>query len=113
MEMKGVASPNSKAAEIGALLATRGGPTAGFDAGQSKARRPFAGTRRKEQDMTINKDQVEGRVKEIQGKIKEVVGNLVGNETLEAKGTIQKLGGEAQAKLGDLKQDVEDAKKGS
>ncbi len=62
--------------------------------------------------MTINKDQVKGRVKEVKGKIKELAGNLVGNETLEAKGTVQRLAGEAQAKFGDLKQDVKDAKKG-
>jgi uncharacterized protein YjbJ (UPF0337 family) len=66
-----------------------------------------------EQDMTINKDQVKGRVKEVKGKIKEVAGNLVGNESLEAKGTVQRLAGEAQAKFGDVKQDMKDAKKGS
>jgi uncharacterized protein YjbJ (UPF0337 family) len=35
----------------------------------------------------------------------------VGNETLEAKGKIQKVVGQAQAKFGDVKQDVKDAKK--
>jgi uncharacterized protein YjbJ (UPF0337 family) len=69
--------------------------------------------RHQEQDMTINKDQVKGRVKEVKGKIKEVAGNLVGNESLEAKGTVQRLAGEAQARFGDLKQDMKDAKKGS
>ena len=56
--------------------------------------------------MTINKDQIKGRVKEAKGKIKEVAGNLVGNETQEAKGKIQKNLGKAQAKYGDVKQDV-------
>ena len=41
--------------------------------------------------MSMNKDQVKGRVKEVEGKIKEVAGKLVGNETLEAKGKIQKI----------------------
>ena len=63
--------------------------------------------------MTMNKDQVKGRVKEAEGKIKEVAGKLVGNETLEAKGKIQKTLGKAQAKYGDVKQDVKDAKKGA
>ena len=36
--------------------------------------------------MSMNKDQVKGRVKEAEGKIKEVAGKLVGNEKLEAKG---------------------------
>ena len=60
--------------------------------------------------MSMNKDQVEGRVKEVKGKIKEVAGNLVGNETMEAKGKIQKTLGEAQAKFGDVKKDLKDAK---
>ena len=59
--------------------------------------------------MGINKDQVKGRVTEAEGKIKEVAGKLVGNETLELKGKIQKVQGEAQAAAGDLRKDVEDA----
>lgn len=61
--------------------------------------------------MSVNKDQVKGRVNEVKGKIKEVAGNLVGNETLEAKGVVQKLTGQAQAKFGDIKQDLKDATK--
>ena len=65
-----------------------------------------------EQVMTMNKDQVKGRVKEAEGKIKEVAGKLVGNEKMEAKGKVEKVLGRAQAKFGDVKQDVKDAKKG-
>jgi uncharacterized protein YjbJ (UPF0337 family) len=61
--------------------------------------------------MTVNKDQVKGRVNEAKGKIKEVAGKLVGNKTLEAKGKVQKIVGEAQAKFGDIKQDVKDSQK--
>ncbi len=61
--------------------------------------------------MSINKDQVKGRVKEAEGKIKEMSGALVGNETLEAKGKIQKNLGKAQAKYGDVKHDVKDIAK--
>ena len=61
--------------------------------------------------MSINKDQVKGRVKEAEGKIKEIAGALVGNETLEAKGKIQKNLGKAQAKYGDIKHDVKDIAK--
>ena len=56
--------------------------------------------------MSINKDQVKGRVKEAKGKIKEVTGDLVGNEKLENKGKIEKNLGKAQAKVGDVKQDL-------
>jgi uncharacterized protein YjbJ (UPF0337 family) len=60
--------------------------------------------------MSMNKDQVKGRVNEAEGKIKEVAGRLVGNEHLEAKGKVQKVLGEAQAKFGDVKKDIKDAK---
>jgi uncharacterized protein YjbJ (UPF0337 family) len=56
--------------------------------------------------MSTNKDQVKGRVKEAEGKIKEVTGKLVGNQTLETKGMVQKNLGKAQAKFGDVKQDI-------
>jgi uncharacterized protein YjbJ (UPF0337 family) len=61
--------------------------------------------------MTINKDQVKGRVEEAKGAVKEVAGKLVGNETLEAKGNIQKNIGKVQSKLGDLKQDITESAK--
>jgi uncharacterized protein YjbJ (UPF0337 family) len=60
--------------------------------------------------MSINKDQVKGRVEEAKGKVNEVTGKLVGNEKLEVKGKVQKIVGEAQAKFGDIKQDLKDAK---
>jgi len=63
--------------------------------------------------MSINKDQVKGRVEEVKGKVKEVAGKLVGNETLEVKGKVQQIVGEAQAAFGDIKQDLKDSKKGA
>jgi uncharacterized protein YjbJ (UPF0337 family) len=61
--------------------------------------------------MSINKDQVKGRVEEAKGAIKEATGKLVGDKTLEAKGNIQKNRGKVQAKFGDVKQDVKDSSK--
>jgi uncharacterized protein YjbJ (UPF0337 family) len=61
--------------------------------------------------MSINKDQVKGRVEEANGTIKEATGKLVGDKTLEAKGNIQKNLGKVQAKFGDVKQDVKDSPK--
>ena len=49
--------------------------------------------------MSMNRDQVKGRVKESEGKIKEVTGKLVGNETLEAKGKVQKTLGHSSSKV--------------
>jgi uncharacterized protein YjbJ (UPF0337 family) len=63
--------------------------------------------------MSINKDQVKGRVEEVKGKVKEVAGKLVGNEKLEVKGKVQKVVGEAQAKFGDVKHDLKNSKKGA
>jgi len=61
--------------------------------------------------MSINKDQIKGRVREAEGKIKEVTGAVVGNETMEEKGKDQKNLGKAQAKFGDIKHDMKDAVK--
>ena len=52
--------------------------------------------------MGINKDQVDGRVKEAAGKVQEVAGRVTGNHTQEAKGVINKNLGAAQAKVGDV-----------
>lgn len=64
------------------------------------------------QEFSMNKDQAKGRIEEAKGKVKEVTGNLVGNDNLALKGTIQKSGGKAQAAYGDLKKDIKDASKG-
>jgi len=61
--------------------------------------------------MSVNKDQTEGRVKEAKGVLKEVAGTLLGDEKLEAKGKVQRIVGKAQAKFGDVKQDVKEHSK--
>jgi uncharacterized protein YjbJ (UPF0337 family) len=40
--------------------------------------------------MGINKDQVEGRAKEVGGKVQEEFGKLTGNKTQQVKGAINK-----------------------
>src|SRR5450755_5040441 len=98
------------------MLATKvdlRGVTRGLSQSSNTACRPFTGIRFQEQVMSMNKDQVKGRVKEAEGKIKEVTGKLVGNERLEAKGKVQKVLGKAQAKFGDVKQDAKDANRGA
>jgi uncharacterized protein YjbJ (UPF0337 family) len=66
-----------------------------------------------EQVMIVNRDQVNGRFKEAEGKAKEIAGKMAGNEKLELKGKVQKAIGEAQAKFGDVKQNMNDSKKGA
>jgi uncharacterized protein YjbJ (UPF0337 family) len=61
--------------------------------------------------MGINKDQVEGRAKEVAGKVQEVAGKAVGNTTQQVKGNINKNVGAAQAKFGDIKRQVNNSNK--
>jgi uncharacterized protein YjbJ (UPF0337 family) len=63
--------------------------------------------------MGINKDQVEGRAKEVAGKVQEVAGKVVGNANQEVKGNINKNIGAAQAKFGDAKSDLKNSKQGA
>jgi uncharacterized protein YjbJ (UPF0337 family) len=61
--------------------------------------------------MGINKDQVEGRVKEAAGKVQETTGKAMGNGVQQAKGIARKVGGAAQAAYGDVKEDLKDSAK--
>jgi uncharacterized protein YjbJ (UPF0337 family) len=63
--------------------------------------------------MGINKDQVEGRAKEAAGKVQEVAGKAVGSTTQQVKGVVNKAAGAAQAKYGDIKNDVNNMNKDS
>lgn len=58
--------------------------------------------------MGINKDQVDGRVKEAAGKIQEVAGRVAGSPTQEIKGKVKKTVGTAQAGFGDAKESLKD-----
>jgi uncharacterized protein YjbJ (UPF0337 family) len=62
---------------------------------------------------SINKDQVQGRVKEAAGKVQEAVGKATHSTTQQAKGIAKKVGGAAQAGYGDLKQHLKDDAKDS
>jgi uncharacterized protein YjbJ (UPF0337 family) len=70
---------------------------------------PLAEIDQQESDMGINKDQVEGRAKEVGGKIQEEFGKLTGNKTQQVKGAINKTVGAGQAKLGDVAERNKDA----
>lgn len=61
--------------------------------------------------MGINKDQIEGRVKEAVGKVQEVAGKAVGSTKEQVKGDINKNAGAAQAKFGDAKSNLKSADK--
>ena len=58
------------------------------------------------QEITMNKDQIKGRVKEATGKAKEVTGRIVDDKDLEEEGMVEKTIGKVQAGYGDLKDDL-------
>jgi uncharacterized protein YjbJ (UPF0337 family) len=61
--------------------------------------------------MSMNKDQVKGRIDAAKGTVKQVTGKLVGSKKLQAKGNIQENLGKVQGKYGDLKKNVKDSSK--
>jgi len=58
----------------------------------------------------INKNQVQGVVKDAAGKVQEEVGILVGNKEQEAKGLKKQVEGKVEKALGDVKEAVKGAR---
>jgi uncharacterized protein YjbJ (UPF0337 family) len=58
--------------------------------------------------MGINKDQVEGRVKEAAGKVQESAGKAVGSAEQQVKGLGKQVTGATQAKYGDAKETIKE-----
>jgi uncharacterized protein YjbJ (UPF0337 family) len=52
----------------------------------------------------MNKDQIEGKLKNIGGKVQEEVGDLIDSPEQEAKGLRNQAEGKVQEKVGDLKE---------
>jgi uncharacterized protein YjbJ (UPF0337 family) len=63
-------------------------------------------------EMGINKDQIEGRAREISGKLQEDLGKVTDNKTEQVKGLVNRGVGVGQAKAGDLAEKMQDAVKG-
>ena len=62
--------------------------------------------------MSMNKDQVQGTLKNVAGKIQEEAGKLVGSKKQQAKGLKKQVEGKIQKGVGNLKEaasDVRDA----
>jgi uncharacterized protein YjbJ (UPF0337 family) len=51
-------------------------------------------------------DRVEGTAKNIAGRVKETTGKAVGNPRLQAAGRAEKVEGQIQKKIGDIKQAI-------
>lgn len=57
----------------------------------------------------MNKDQVDGKLKDIGGKIQEEFGDLIDSPEQEAKGLAKQVEGKTQEKFGDAKEVIKDA----
>jgi uncharacterized protein YjbJ (UPF0337 family) len=64
----------------------------------------------KREEIKMNKDQLQGMVKNIGGKIQEEAGKLVGNENQQARGIKKQAEGKVQYHIGNLKQFVKHMK---
>jgi uncharacterized protein YjbJ (UPF0337 family) len=53
------------------------------------------------------KDKIEGTVHDIKGAVKEKYGHATNNPDLEDEGTIEKIGGKVQKKVGDIEKVIE------
>ena len=61
--------------------------------------------------VSMNKDQVKGRVEEAKGSVKQTVGRVTGNPDLEDRGTVDKVAGKIQKTFGDVKEQLKNADK--
>jgi len=50
-----------------------------------------------------SEDKIEGTAKEVVGKVKEETGRVIGNPDLEDRGTAEKIEGQVERKVGDVK----------
>jgi uncharacterized protein YjbJ (UPF0337 family) len=64
-------------------------------------RAPVAMAPRPTRRETMNKDTVDGNLKQVKGSVKEALGKVTGNTRLEVEGATEKVAGKAQEKLGD------------
>jgi uncharacterized protein YjbJ (UPF0337 family) len=63
-------------------------------------------------NMGLNKDQIEGRAKQLGGKLQEDLGKLTGNKNQQAKGLVTQGLGVGQTKAGDLAEKMKDEVEG-
>ncbi|PKM29352.1 MAG: CsbD family protein [Gammaproteobacteria bacterium HGW-Gammaproteobacteria-11] len=58
--------------------------------------------------MSSTIDKIKGTTNEVVGESKKKIGKAIGNEQLEAEGTVQKIKGQAQNLKGDAKNKLKD-----
>jgi uncharacterized protein YjbJ (UPF0337 family) len=60
------------------------------------------------EEKTMDKDRVEGALKNVGGKVKEVAGKVIGDSKLEAEGRMDQVEGRVQNTVGGAKDAVRD-----
>jgi uncharacterized protein YjbJ (UPF0337 family) len=61
----------------------------------------------------MNKNQIEGRLKDVAGKVQQRVGEATGNTKQRVKGVAKQIEGKIQKGLGDVERAVDDSAKRS
>jgi uncharacterized protein YjbJ (UPF0337 family) len=59
-----------------------------------------------DQERSMNKDQVKGRVDDAKGRVKEAVGDLTGNRQMQQEGRTDQVGGTVRKNVGDAKEEI-------
>jgi uncharacterized protein YjbJ (UPF0337 family) len=61
----------------------------------------------------MNKNQIQGSVKDVTGKVQRKVGEAIGNTNQQVKGVAKQIEGKVQKGVGDVEQAVDDSDKSS
>jgi len=61
----------------------------------------------------MNKNQIEGSVKDVAGKVQQKIGEVTGNANQQVKGVAKQIEGKVQKGVGDVEQAVDDSAKRS
>ena len=61
----------------------------------------------------MNKDQIEGSIKDAAGKVQQKIGEIVGNQKQQMKGVQKQIKGKTQKAIGNVKEAAKDAEKHS
>jgi uncharacterized protein YjbJ (UPF0337 family) len=64
-------------------------------------------------EIQMNKNQIEGTIKDIAGKVQRSVGTATDNTKQQVKGAAKQIEGKFQKGVGDVEQAVDDSAKGS
>jgi uncharacterized protein YjbJ (UPF0337 family) len=53
-----------------------------------------------------NEDEVKGKFENLKGRVKEAIGTVTGDKKLEAEGAVERVGGAAREKVGEIEKKI-------